>query len=64
MMSSDRDSIHRDASPENPRVMIAPHAGVPFEVPRADERAERLESVLEVTYLVCNEGASRPQARA
>ena len=31
-------------------------AGVPFEVPRAAERAERLESVLEVIYLVFNEG--------
>jgi len=29
---------------------------VPFEVPRAAERAERLESVLEVIYLVFNEG--------
>src|SRR5690348_4376912 len=33
-------------------------AGVPFEVPRADERAERLSSVLEVIYLVFNEGYS------
>ncbi len=31
-------------------------AHVPFEVPRAGERAERLESVLEVIYLVFNEG--------
>jgi len=31
-------------------------ARVPFEVPRAAERAERLESVLEVIYLVFNEG--------
>jgi len=31
-------------------------ARVPFEVPRAPERAERLESVLEVIYLVFNEG--------
>jgi len=31
-------------------------AGVAFEVPRAAERAERLESVLEVIYLVFNEG--------
>jgi predicted RNA polymerase sigma factor len=31
-------------------------AHVPFEVPRAAERAERLESVLEVIYLVFNEG--------
>jgi RNA polymerase sigma factor (sigma-70 family) len=31
-------------------------AGVPFEVPRAAERAERLASVLEVIYLVFNEG--------
>ena len=29
---------------------------VPFEVPREDERAERLESVLEVVYLIFNEG--------
>ncbi|MGA9423145.1 MAG: sigma-70 family RNA polymerase sigma factor, partial [Rhodanobacteraceae bacterium] len=29
---------------------------VPFEVPRADERAERLASVLEVIYLIFNEG--------
>jgi RNA polymerase sigma-70 factor (ECF subfamily) len=31
-------------------------AGVPFEVPRADELPERLASVLEVIYLVFNEG--------
>ncbi|MGV3728198.1 RNA polymerase sigma factor [Hydrogenophaga sp.] len=31
-------------------------AGVPFEVPRADALAERLASVLEVVYLVFNEG--------
>ena len=31
-------------------------AGVPFEVPRGDERAARLSSVLEVIYLVFNEG--------
>jgi RNA polymerase sigma factor (sigma-70 family) len=31
-------------------------AHVPFEVPRAAERAQRLESVLEVIYLVFNEG--------
>lgn len=31
-------------------------AQVPFEVPRAAERAERLESVLEVIYLIFNEG--------
>jgi RNA polymerase sigma factor (sigma-70 family) len=30
--------------------------GVPFEVPRGAERAERLASVLEVIYLVFNEG--------
>lgn len=29
---------------------------VPFEVPRSDELAERLDSVLEVVYLVFNEG--------
>lgn len=31
-------------------------ANVPFEVPRGDERAARLSSVLEVIYLVFNEG--------
>lgn len=31
-------------------------AGVPFEVPPPDQRAERLASVLEVIYLVFNEG--------
>jgi len=31
-------------------------AGVPFEVPRGDELASRLASVLEVVYLVFNEG--------
>ena len=31
-------------------------AGVPFEVPRGPERAERLASVLEVVYLIFNEG--------
>jgi predicted RNA polymerase sigma factor len=31
-------------------------AGVPFEVPRGSDRAERLSSVLEVIYLVFNEG--------
>ena len=31
-------------------------AGLPFEVPRAEERAERLGSVLEVLYLIFNEG--------
>jgi RNA polymerase sigma factor (sigma-70 family) len=31
-------------------------ARIPFEVPRAEERAERLSSVLEVIYLVFNEG--------
>ncbi|PSK91774.1 RNA polymerase ECF family sigma subunit [Murinocardiopsis flavida] len=31
-------------------------AGVPFEVPQGDEREERLASVLEVIYLVFNEG--------
>jgi RNA polymerase sigma factor (sigma-70 family) len=31
-------------------------ANVPFEVPRAEERAARLSSVLEVIYLVFNEG--------
>jgi len=33
-------------------------AKVPFEVPRAERRAERLSSVLEVIYLVFNEGYS------
>jgi len=33
-------------------------ARVPFEVPRGQERAERLSSVLEVVYLVFNEGYS------
>jgi RNA polymerase sigma factor (sigma-70 family) len=33
-------------------------AGVPFEVPRGPERAERLSSVLEVIYLIFNEGYS------
>ncbi|MEV7805251.1 DUF6596 domain-containing protein [Microbispora sp. NPDC088329] len=33
-------------------------AGVPFEVPAAPERAARLSSVLEVIYLVFNEGYS------
>jgi RNA polymerase sigma factor (sigma-70 family) len=31
---------------------------VPFEVPRAEQRAERLSSVLEVIYLIFNEGYS------
>lgn len=33
-------------------------AGVPFEVPRGAERAERLGSALEVIYLIFNEGYS------
>jgi RNA polymerase sigma-70 factor (ECF subfamily) len=33
-------------------------AHVPFEVPRANERAARLSSVLEVVYLIFNEGYS------
>ncbi len=33
-------------------------AGVAFEMPRGDERAARLQSVLEVIYLVFNEGYS------
>ncbi|WP_332687625.1 RNA polymerase sigma factor [Devosia sp.] len=33
-------------------------AGIPFEVPRGDERAERLGSVLGVLYLIFNEGYS------
>ena len=31
---------------------------VPFEIPRAEERAARLSSVLEVIYLIFNEGYS------
>jgi len=31
-------------------------AGVPFEVPRGEDRAARLSSVLEVVYLIFNEG--------
>ncbi|MCW5696070.1 MAG: RNA polymerase sigma factor [Bauldia sp.] len=31
-------------------------AGIPFEVPRGAERAERLASVLQVVYLIFNEG--------
>jgi RNA polymerase sigma-70 factor (ECF subfamily) len=31
-------------------------ARIPFEVPRAEERAERVSSVLEVIYLIFNEG--------
>ena len=34
------------------------NAHVPFEVPRGDERAERVGSVLEVLYLIFNEGYS------
>jgi RNA polymerase sigma-70 factor, ECF subfamily len=33
-------------------------AGVPFEVPAGDDRAARLKSVLEVIYLIYNEGYS------
>lgn len=33
-------------------------AGLPFEVPRGEDRAERLGSVLEVIYLIFNEGYS------
>lgn len=33
-------------------------AGVPFEVPRGEDRAQRLASVLEVIYLIFNEGYS------
>ena len=35
-------------------------AGVPFEVPRGEELAGRLSSVLEVVYLIFNEGYSAP----
>jgi len=34
------------------------NAGVPFEVPRSEDRSERLASVLEVIYLIFNEGYS------
>ena len=34
------------------------NAGVPFEVPRGEDRNERLGSVLEVIYLIFNEGYS------
>jgi RNA polymerase sigma factor (sigma-70 family) len=34
------------------------NAGVPFEVPTGDDRAARLASVLEVVYLIYNEGYS------
>ncbi|MCU1396674.1 MAG: polymerase, sigma subunit, family [Ilumatobacteraceae bacterium] len=33
-------------------------AGIPFEVPAGDDRAERLGSVLDVVYLIFNEGYS------
>jgi len=33
-------------------------AGIPFEIPRGDERANRLPSVLEVVYAIFNEGYS------
>jgi RNA polymerase sigma factor (sigma-70 family) len=33
-------------------------AGVPFEVPKAEEREQRLSAVLEVIYLIFNEGYS------
>ena len=39
-------------------------AGVPFEVPRGDDRAPRLASVLEVVYLVFNEGYAASQGAA
>jgi len=61
-------------TPEIPRAFLLPEptiaqrivrakrtlaeAKVPFEVPRGAERAERLSSVLEVIYLVFNEGYS------
>jgi RNA polymerase sigma-70 factor, ECF subfamily len=38
-------------------------ARVPFEVPGRDELRERLSSVLEVNYLIFNEGYSPPRAR-
>jgi len=39
-------------------------AGVPFEVPRGADRAPRLASVLEVVYLVFNEGYAASQGPA
>ncbi len=39
-------------------------AGVPFEVPEAEERAARLGSVLEVIYLIFNEGYSATTGEA
>lgn len=33
-------------------------AGIPYEVPEAEQLAERLQSVLQVIYLVFNEGYS------
>jgi predicted RNA polymerase sigma factor len=39
-------------------------AGVPFEVPRGAERAPRLASVLEVVYLVFNEGYAASSGEA
>ncbi|MDX6740810.1 RNA polymerase sigma factor [Actinocorallia sp. A-T 12471] len=39
-------------------------AGVPFEVPTADERAVRLGSVLNVIYVIFTEGASASSGRA
>ena len=45
---------HRPA--HRPGEADAAEARVPFEVPRADELASRLASVLEVVYLIFNEG--------
>jgi hypothetical protein len=36
--------------------MVATEARVPFDVPRGDDLAARLPSVLEVIYLIFNEG--------
>src|SRR6185436_21044965 len=39
-------------------------AKIPYEVPEADELAERLEAVLRVVYLVFNEGYSASSGEA
>ena len=62
------DGRDRARVPRRPRRRVAQRimrakrtlaeAGVPFEVPAGDERAERLGSVLEVVYLIFNEGYS------
>ena len=45
-----------DRATNRPREANAHRSKVPFEVPRGAERDERLASVLEVIYLVFNEG--------